>query len=157
MTRVINAIGHQLPTVQTEGSPPPAGCTCVSILCICVAFNNKFKLETGIEMISIKNMDFIALSAKKVNSLSISKRERIRNQCLLTGYSTERSLLPPHRGGFLPAQLDPTQSRPSGDFLWWQVTAEQTQNRGRSGEQPTQFPQKVRSVRDEGGVLGCSK
>lgn len=89
MTRVINAIGHQLPKVQTEGSPPPASCTCVSILCICVAFNKKFKLETGIEMISIKNMDFLALSAKKVNSLSISKRERIRNQCLLTGYSTE--------------------------------------------------------------------
>ena len=100
------------PNGTDRGRPTCSSCTCVSILCVCVVFNKKFKLETGTEMISIKNMDFIALSAKKVNSLSISKRERIRNQCLLMGCSTERSLLPPHRGGFLPAQLDPNSVTP---------------------------------------------
>lgn len=130
MTRVINATGHQLPTAQTEGGSPAASCTCVSILCVCVVFNKKFKLETGTEMISIKNMDFIALSAKKVNSLSISKRERIRNQCLLMGCSTERSLLPPHRGGFLPAQLDPNSVTP---LRWLPVMAGDSRTNAEQG------------------------
>lgn len=110
------------PDGADRGQPTSVRCTCVSILYICAAFNKKLKLKTGVEMISVKNMDFLALSAKEVNSLSITKRERIWNRCLLTGHSTEWSLLPPHRGGFLPEQLDPSPVTP---LRWLPVMATQ--------------------------------